>query len=239
MKQKIAKKLGRIKRYIFYQTTMDDLKEDLDNNRIDFGKYQTTLYTGEVFYRFVDKGDDPLRPTGKKSRFVSEPDNFPFEEYREAYYKNELAQMPTLGTGGISLAECFPTAVKEVPEPFDKDWWELRLTKNLSVVDLEALCKDKRIPFELAKERHDAYQLLYGKKLIALRFRSSKQAQYAHCLPFYYRQEYNLYIYTDWFQDYKNFFKATQIEGKLRDYFIKLFQPTLSSLNLLQNENNT
>ncbi|MDD5566385.1 MAG: hypothetical protein PHG31_05810 [Candidatus Omnitrophica bacterium] len=131
---------------------MNDLKEDLEKKTIHFSKYQTTISTGEVFYRFVDKGDDPLRPTGRESRFVSEPDNLCFEEYRRVYYNNEFERMPSLATGGFAMTNTFSIAAKEIQEPQNKDWWMLKLTRNFVAIDLRLLCEDKRIPFDKAKE---------------------------------------------------------------------------------------
>lgn len=230
----IWKKIGRIWRYLTFSTTLDDLEEDIERDKIDFTKFHKTVRAGETFYRLVDKDDDPLRPSGKKGRFVSEPDNFPFEGYRSAYYQQLWKSMPLMGTGAVTMSMNPVTPAKEVQMSQDKDFYELRLVRDISVFDFESMRIKMRIPFDDSKQRHLAYQLFYGKKLKGVLFRSAKEKAAVYAGE--QQPEYNLLIFTDWLVGFKNYFSAHKVSKSERVSLIGWRFSAGNSLNLCQGD---
>lgn len=229
-------KIGRVCRNLFYRTTLDDLKEDIEGDRVDFKRFQVIINPGYVLYRLVDKNEDPLRPTGRKGRFVSEPDNFSFEEYRRAYYQELWESMPALGTGAFTGSVRPYTPMKEVDMPQDKDFYALTLTKDVRVHDFETMRKSMRISLVSCKERHPAYQLFYGKRLEGVIFRSAQEYSVSY-YPGENQPEYNLVIFTDWLDDYKSYFNVRKIDEDERNSLIGWRIQAKNSLNLCQGSN--
>lgn len=227
------KKIGRMFRYLFYSTTLNDLKEDIESYKVDFAKFQRTMPIGITFYRLVSKNEDPLRPSGRKGRHVSEPDNFPFEEYREAYYQELWKTMPVMGTGAVTMSVNPITPMKEVSMPQDKDFYALTLTKDITIFDFELMRKSMRIPLAHCKERHPAYQLFYGKKLKGVVFRSAHENPVSYH-PGGQQPEYNLVIFTDWLDGYKSYFSISKIGESERNSIIGWRNLSQNSLNLCE-----
>ncbi|KKQ66883.1 MAG: hypothetical protein US89_C0022G0006 [Candidatus Peregrinibacteria bacterium GW2011_GWF2_38_29] len=227
--------MGRLFRYWFYSTTLDDLREDIESDRIDFTRFPKIIHPGETFYRLVDRNEDPLRPSGRKGRFVSEPDNFPFEGYQRAYYQELWKSMPVLGTGAFTMSFSPLTPVREVRMPQDKDFYALTLTKDITVLDFESLRQSMRISFDSSKERHPVYQLFYGKKLKGVVFRSAQEDTVSY-YPGGQQPEYNLLIFADWLEGFKSYFSARKIDDNERDSLIGWRTFSQNSLNLCQSQ---
>lgn len=210
------KKIHRRLRYIFNCTTLNDLQDDIENNRIDFNKYLVTVPSGTKMYRFVRKGDDPFAPTGigegypecqDGHRWISSPPGFSPQEYRKKYYSHD-SDLAICGSGGTTYSLCRAIARKEVKDAENDDFYEITLKNDIRVVDLELLCKALRIRTPLRSERHPVYHKFYGTHIYGVKFRSFK-------LPYTYPsmlEEYNIIIYTDWFKDFKDMVDQKKIE---------------------------
>lgn len=212
----MVKKIGRRLRYIFHCTTLNDLQDDIENNRIDLNKYLVTTPAGTKMYRLVRKGDDPIAPTGigegypgcrDGHRWISTPPGFSPEEYRKMYYNND-PQLITCGSGGTALSLCHAIPFKEVKDSENDDFYEITLKKDIQVVDLELICKALRIPTPLSNERHPVYHKFYGTHIPGIKFRSFKVSYVSPSAP----EEDNVIIYTDWFKEFKDIVDVEKIE---------------------------
>ena len=211
----MLKKTGRRLRYIFHCTTLNDLQDDIENNRIDFNKYLVTIPAGTKMFRLV-KGDDPIAPTGigegypgcrDGHRWISSPPGFSPKEYRRMYYNND-SQLTVCGSGGEAFSLCRTTPFKEVRDSDDKNFYEITLKKEIQVIDLELICKSLRIPTPLSNERHPVYHKFYGTHIFGIKFRSFKTS---YNFPSDLAED-NVFIYTDWFKEFKDIVAVEKIE---------------------------
>lgn len=58
--------------------------DDIDLDLINLEEHKTILPKGIELYRYVFKGSDPLQPSGKAGRFVSEPPDFSLEKFAKS-----------------------------------------------------------------------------------------------------------------------------------------------------------
>lgn len=214
MLKRLCRKLGRQIRYILKYTSLNDLQEDIEQNKIDLNKYLVTIPSGTSTYRLVTKDDDPLAPTGigegysgnrNGHRWISTPPGFLFESYRDMYYRND-PQLITAGTGGTCMSLNIKTPFMEISDVQDMDLYKLTLKKDIQVVDLELICKALRIPTPLSEERHPVYHKFYGTHIKGVRFKCFKPASVS--------DELNIIIYTDWFKEFKDIIDKEKIDKR-------------------------
>lgn len=154
-------------------------------------KHKIIIPAGTKLYRIVLKGTDPLKPTGKASRFAKEPPGYTIEKYQEAFEKG--MSIP-VGTGANCYCESLPTAILEVGGKVkNQDIYMITLKSDIEVVDMDSICRAEGISKPITKERNEIWHRFYGKKVRGLRFKSSKNPN-----------DYNIIIFPDWFREFKD-----------------------------------
>lgn len=170
--------------WIENQTKVKKL-EDIDLDKVDFDKYKITVYAGSKFYRIVHQGTDPLAPTGRWSRFVSQPMGFDPSKVR-------------IGTQAHTGATCYSntpiTACLEVGDLTGREMYQITLKSDIEAVDLDSICMAEGIskPY-MPKDHTPFFHKLYGKHIKAFRFESAQNSN-----------DYNVVIYNDWFKEFPN-----------------------------------
>lgn len=166
--------------------------DEINLDAIDLNKHKTTIPTGTMLYRIVAAGADPLKPTGKTSRFAKQPPGYTFERYQAAL---ENGKAILVGTGANYFCESLPTAIQEVGGDVEgKDVYTIILKSDIEIIDMDSVCKAEGVskPY-ISEERSAIWDKFYGKKVNGLRYESSKN--YA---------DYNIVIFPDWFKEFKN-----------------------------------
>jgi len=173
--------------------------DDINLDSIDFNKHRITISRSTKLYRAVYKGADPLTPTGKKSRFATEPLGYTMESYQVAY---ERGVAVLAGTGTNCFCESLPAAILEAGGSLDdKDVYELIIKLDFDVVDMDSVCKAEGVgkPY-ITAERKEIWHKFYGRRIKGLRFESSKDYKV-----------YNIVIFPDWFKEFKDYVKIKRI----------------------------
>lgn len=226
------KNLARKIRYWLYLTTMNDFGDDIDKKKIDFNKFLTEIKAGHHFYRFVTKDDDPLLPTGRRGRFVSQREDVSLDDYRKLLNMGYDAEAFSVGSGAIGTIKSVATGYKEVENPENMDLYKLTLTAPLLVIDFERLRKAKRIPLRYTKPQHPTYQLFYGTRFNGILYRSSKEGYYP--TPYSEQsEEYNLHIFVDWIKEYRILFEPKKIEKEERKSLFAGFTRYIQPLSVV------
>ncbi|MDP8253163.1 MAG: hypothetical protein P9X27_02055 [Candidatus Kaelpia aquatica] len=190
--QKIVRKIRRS----MWLNNLDDLLRDFDE--IDFSVHMITVPLGATWYRSINKGADPLSSTGAENRFVSQRPDYSFEKYQTAM---SMGRETVAGTG----ATCFVSVQSVIPEEVvdfeSKDCYKITLKEDIEIVDMDSICREKRIskPY-MTEERHPVFQLFYGKKINGLKYESAKDPK-AYCYV----------IYNDWFKKFRSIVTVEKI----------------------------
>ncbi len=187
--------------------TVDDI--DIDN--MDLSKYKFIIPAGTKWYRTVLKGEDPFLPTGKASRFASEPPGFTVGGYRSALANGQTV---TAGTGADYFCEAIDTSVFEASGNLnDKDVYAVILKSDIELIDIDAICKAEGVskPY-MPEERTAVWHKFYGKKIKGLRVESAKD-----------HSHYNIVIFPDWFLEFKKLVEKKQLDNAS-------FMPTIKLL---------
>lgn len=159
--------------------------DDIDLNKVDFAKHKLTFHSGTVLYRIVHAGTDPLQPTGRYSRFVTEPMGFEPSKV--------LLRVPGYAhTGAACYSPCLVTACLEARDLKNKDIYKITLKSDIEINDLDSICLTENVskPY-MPKEWTDFFDSLYGYHLKGLRFESAQNSY-----------EYSIVIYHDWFKEF-------------------------------------
>lgn len=178
------------------QKTINDI--NLDN--INLNEHITTIPAGSEWYRIVGTGQDPLKPTGRASRFATEPPQYTPEKYRTTLDMGLSAI--AIGTGANCFCETLPTAFLEAGGNVgNRDVYKITLKSKIKVVDMDSICKTEGIskPY-ITNERTEIWHKFYGKEVKGLRFESSKNPK-----------DYNIVIFSDWFPEFKDIIKVEKI----------------------------
>ncbi len=174
--------------------------DDINLDQVDLSKHLKIIKAGSVWYRIVDKGRDPLIPTGIKSRFSKEPPGFSPEKYKIAW---DAGCSIHIGTGSTCFCQSINTAKKETGENLGgKEIYRITLTYDIEVVDIDSICKAEEIskPY-ITEERKEFWHNFYGKKVKGLIHESSKNPR-----------DYNLVIFQDLFQTFKELVAVEKVE---------------------------
>ncbi len=166
--------------------------DEINLGAIDLDKHKITISAGTKLYRIVRKGADPLKPTGKASRFAKEPPGYSLEKYQEAL---EIGRAISVGTGASYFCEFLPTAISEVGGNIEgKDVYIMTLKSDIEIIDVDSICKAEGVnkPY-ISEERSEIWHKFYGKRVNGLRYESSKSPT-----------DYNIVIFPDWFKEFKN-----------------------------------
>lgn len=164
--------------------------DDIGINKINLDKHKIKIPSGIELYRIVPKGADPLKPTGKASRFAKEPPGYTFKKYQAALENGTAIHV---GTGATCYCEAIPTAILEVNNKLeDKDIWKITLKSDIELIDMDSICKAEGVSKPYAAERTEIWHNFYGKKVNGLRYESSKNPT-----------DYNIVIFPDWFKKIK------------------------------------
>jgi hypothetical protein len=175
--------------------------DDIDIDEVDLNKHKIKLPSGTVLYRIVLKGADPLKPTGKASRFAKEPPGYNFEEYQAALENGTAIHV---GTGSTCFCESIPTAISEVNHKLDdKDIWKITLKSSIELIDMDSICKELGVSKPYTAERTEIWHKFYGKEVNGLRYESSKNPT-----------DYNIVIFPDWFRGFRDIVVSEKLEGK-------------------------
>ncbi len=165
--------------------------DDINIDNIELDKHKIVIPSGTALYRAVPIGTDPLRPTGKASRFAKEPPSYTFEKYQAAL-ENGTAIL--VGTGANYYCETISTAVMEVGGVLkDKEIYKITLKSNIEVVDMDSICKSEGVSKPHTGDRTEIWHKFYGKKVNGLRYESSKNLD-----------DYNLVIFPDWCKNFRD-----------------------------------
>lgn len=166
--------------------------DEINLDTIDLDKHKITIPAGTKLYRICRKGANPLKPTGKASRFAKEPPSYTFEKYQAAL---ENGKAISIGTGANYFCVSLPTAIQEVGgDTKDKEVYMITLKLDIEIIDMNSICKAEGIskPY-ITEERAGIWHKFYGKKVNGLRYESSKNPA-----------DYNVVIFPDWFKEFKN-----------------------------------
>jgi len=166
--------------------------ENIELDKIVLNQHKILSPRGAIWHRAVYPGWPPLEPTGRESRFVSEPPGFNPSKY---------AQGLTAGTGATCYSFTLETSFKETSEMTEKDVYRVTLLKDIELVDLDSICKKQGIakPY-MPEERTDFFDQFYGKHIKGLRFESAKHPS-----------GYNVVIFNDWFKDFPKYVVAQKL----------------------------
>jgi len=173
--------------------------DDINIDTIDLSKHLVTVHCGTKLYRIVHKGTDPLIPTGRESRFASQPPQYSPEVYKKAL---GMGTAISVGTGTSCFCESLATAKLEVGGHLqDKQAYEIILKSDITIVDMDSICRAEGInkPY-ITEERTEICHKFYGKKVKGLRYESSKNTK-----------EYNIVIFPDWFPEFKSIVEVKKI----------------------------
>lgn len=166
--------------------------DEINLDAIDLNKHKIIVPAGTMLYRIIPTGADPLKPTGKTSRFAKQPPGYIFERYQAAL---ENGRAILVGTGANYFCESLPTAIQEVGGDVEgKDVYMITLKSSIEIIDMDSICKAEGIskPY-ISEERSEIWNKFYGKKVNGLRYESSKNPA-----------DYNIVIFPDWFKEFKN-----------------------------------
>ncbi len=175
---------------------------DIDINKIDLNKHKIIIPKGTALYRVIEKGRDPLIPSGKECRFAKEPQQYTPEKYAEEYKQGHGA---LVGTGNICGSFCLEVAIKEsggyVKNPVT---YKITLKLDIEAVNMDSICVDEGIPKPyITEDREGVWHEFYGEKVKAIRYESLKD-----------NANYNLVMFPDSIDDFANMFIVEEILGE-------------------------
>jgi hypothetical protein len=181
--------------------------DDFNFDGINFNKHKITILKGAVMYRFCHKGSDPLKPTGKASRFASEPGGYTFEGYSQAFDKG-VTNAILVGTGSTYFCETIPTACLEVGSTQKKDLYKITLKKDIELINIDSICESIGVdkPY-ITEERHPFFHKFYGiKKVNGVYLESAKN-------PIH----HNYVIFLDKFPEFRNIVEKEKMSLNSKD----------------------
>lgn len=163
---------------------MADMGPLLNFDQIDFMKCKVLLAAGTKLHRSVMRGSDPLKPTGRESRFVTEPPGFDPASY--------VPGVVAMGTGALCLSFSLDTSRSETKRLEKRDEYEVTLTRSLELYDLNCICKEQGIdkPYMNRLKEKD-FTEFYGRRIKGLRYESKQSPS-----------QYNVVIFHDWFPEF-------------------------------------
>lgn len=152
----------------------------LDFSKIDFQRHIVQLPVGTVLYQIVHPGVDPLLPSGRAMRFVTEPPGFNTDNYTPGMVK--------AGSGILCFSSSFERAHSEAKRG-TCDEYQIILNVALNACDLDLICSEQGIGDSYMSELKDeCFKKFYGTGIKALRHRSKEDPS-----------SYNVVIFSDWF----------------------------------------
>jgi hypothetical protein len=174
--------------------------DDIDVSSLDLSKHILILPAGSIWYRIVDKGQDPLEPTGKAGRFSKEPPHYTPTLYK--IVRRIFGNASLVGTGSTCLCTAIATAQLEVGGSLEgKSVYRITLLSDIEIIDIDSICKSEGIdqPY-ITEERSEFWHRFYGRKVRGLHHQSAKNLK-----------DYNLVIFQDWFPKFKSVIKKELI----------------------------
>ncbi len=159
--------------------------EDIDVDTIDLAKHEVTIYAGTKLYRIVPKGIDPLKPTGKASRFAKELPGYSREKYALAY---NLGHAVLFGTSAVCLSFTPATALLEIGgNNAASDTFEIILKEDIKIINMDSICEAENVskPY-ITDERSEVWHQFYGRGVTGLKHESAKNPK-----------DYNLVVFPD------------------------------------------
>jgi len=195
MLKRIKAKILQFRKSLIYSPPPEREIDDIDINSIDLSKHKITLHKGDTFYRFAWKGDNPLKPTGRHSRYVSEPLGFDPEKVRLHGYNYPH-------TGGAYYGWDIFVACLEAGDLRKKDLFRITLLQDIEINDLDSICSSEGVkkPY-MPKEWTDFTDKFYGTSMKGIRCESEK-----------YHEGHIVVIYHDKFPEFENMVKVEKME---------------------------
>ena len=134
---------------------------DLNLSNIDINKHKIIIPLGTKIYKFTPKEKDPLKPTGKESRFVSEPEGFSMEKYSREW---DGGNAMCAGTGGCYFSETISLAALEAGNTENKYAYEITLKSDTELIDLDSIANAEGLgkPY-ISDQWLPIYDEFYGK----------------------------------------------------------------------------
>lgn len=166
--------------------------DDINLDKIDLNQHKKIILAGSVWYRLVHKGTDPLKPTGKASRFACEPPGYSLEKYSKAFDEGIAI---SAGTGSTYFCEVINVARAEVSNPEKRDAYKVTLKSDIEVIDIDHICIAEGVgkPY-ISEVRHPIFHQFYGKNgVMGVYLESAKDYKF-----------HNLVIFIDKFPKFRD-----------------------------------